>query len=118
MYALVMKTFCAGYLDHLDNNAFAYRMFSVWPPREWNSICILSSAAQGTLQYVLNGDTVFHSDQYNGVLGANADNLVLMNDGQYRPMHGSMIDVNVWSTLLTAEQLRQDYLLLSSKNHI
>ena len=98
-----MKTFCAGYLDYLDNNAFAYRM---WPPREWNSICILSSAAQGTLQYVLNGDTVFHSDQYNGVLGANADNLVLMNDGQYRPMHGSMIDVNVWSTLLTAEQLR------------
>ena len=95
----------------MDKNGFEYGTFPVWQPGEWNSICILASADRATLEYHLNGQTVFQTKKYNGVFMETEANVILMNEGRFwsesgLPMKGSMTDVNIWSGLLSSEKIR------------
>ena len=106
-------------MEYADKNGFVHGTFPVWQPGEWNSICILASADQGTLEYHINGARVFQTAEYNGVFKRTRANLILMNEGGFwteagLPLQGSMTDVNIWSELLSSEKIRKVSFLRSN----
>ena len=70
-------------------------------------MCLTYKASNNQLKINMNEANVFESDSYT-IKYQGDHNIVLMNDGAFwggSPMHGKMTDVNVWSRVLTDEEI-------------
>ena len=84
-----------------------FRDFPSWSPGVWNSVCISASASLGLLSVNINdGEIRFRTEQYDGYHTKHHTNIQLMghSDTVY-PMHGAVTDVNVFSRILSEEEV-------------
>ena len=82
--------------------------YPAWQPGIWNQACITASDSQGYLEININGETHYRTNNYMKTFSGRNHNIVLMNDGGYwegLPMHGSLTDVQVWSRVLSREEM-------------
>ena len=82
--------------------------YQAWQPGVWNHCCITASDSQGLLEININGETHYRTKNYRKTFSKLEHNIVLMNDGGYWegiPMHGSVTDVQVWSRVLSGEEM-------------
>ena len=84
-----------------------FYVFPSWSPGVWNSVCVSASASLGLFSVNINdGEIRFRTEQYDGYHTNHHTNIVLM--GRYDsalPMHGAMTDVNVFSRILSEEEV-------------
>ena len=89
----------------------SHGVLPAWSPGVWNSVCVSASASLGLFSVNINaGEIRFRTEQYEGYHTKHQVNIVLMGGGeQYRdsayPMHGAMTDVNVFSRILSEEEV-------------
>ena len=79
-----------------------------WQPGIWNHACITAIDSSGYLDININGKSVYRTNNYMKSFSRLDHNLVLMNDGGYWddfPMHGSMTDLQVWSRVLSRQEM-------------
>ena len=83
------------------------RIFPPWSPGLWNSVCISASASLGLFSLNINdGEIRFSTDQYDGYHSKHDGSIILMGSPDHaRSMHGAVTDVNVFSRLLSEEEV-------------
>ena len=96
----------SGVVGYIGDGVFNEN-FPVWQPGVWVSACVTVTIPDNHITIYLNGEIVFQTWQYELHLKPDA-NIVLMNDGASwggLPFHGEMTDVNVWSRVLSEEEI-------------
>ena len=89
-------------------NSMSYGYYPSWQPAIWNHACITATDSSGYLDININGKSVYRTNNYMKSFSRLDHNLVLMNDGGFWdgfPMHGSMTDLQVWSRVLSREEV-------------
>ena len=94
-----------GYSNLGKTNSFSY--YSGWQPGEWNTFCVTASISGALLTVIINGEKMAESDKYGGFYQNIDRNILLMNNFNFgpNPFHGAVSDVNVWSRLLSEEEI-------------
>ena len=83
-----------------------YSFFPVWSPGLWNSFCISVSKPRGFEKITINGEQVTGTPRYMGYFQDEDTNIVLMNSRvSDEPHHGAVTDVNVWSRILSDQEI-------------
>ena len=78
--------------------------FPAWQPNVWNTVCI--TATESVLNITLNQVQVFTDQEYEGNhRSVEADKIVLMNLFEENPMHGMVTDLNIWSRVLSSQEI-------------
>ena len=84
-----------------------FRVLPAWSPGLWNSVCVSASASLGLFSVNINdGEIRFRTEQYDGYHTKHHTNIQLMghSDTVY-PMRGAVTDVNVFSRILSEEEV-------------
>ena len=98
----------SGVLGYVGDGVYNWN-FPAWQPGVWTSGCVRSVPQQGHFTVVINGHPVLETTKYKMEF-LPGRNIVLMNDGEQwggLPNHGEMTDVNVWSRILTLDEIRR-----------
>ena len=94
-----------GYSNLGTSTSFSY--YSAWQPAQWNTFCVKASISGALLTVIINGEKMAESDRYSGYYQNIDRNILLMNNFNFgpNPFHGAVSDVNVWSRLLSEEEI-------------
>ena len=77
-----------------------------WSPGIWNSVCISASASLGQFSININdGEIRLRTEQYEGYHTNHHTNILLMGRPEGYPVHGAVTDVNVFSRILSEEEV-------------
>ena len=101
-------------VDQNDNKLWKYggangyhegsQFFPVWQPNVWNTVCI--TAAGRVLNITINQLLVFTDQDYKeNHRSVEAEEIVLMNLFDENPMHGMVTDLNIWSRVLSSQEI-------------
>ena len=82
---------------------FKFEEFDSWLPGQWNSFCILLDQTRGYYGVFLNGKKRLEFDE----LTTDYDSPIPLLNGRCAcaPVHGSLTDLNVWSSVLSEEEV-------------
>ena len=88
-----------------------YTFFPSWKLENWESFCISASTDLKSYKTFINDREVFTMDNYKGTHKKRPGNIFLLNaffkqSGFVYPMEASVTDVNIWSRVLSPEQIR------------
>ena len=94
-----------GFSNLGKSNSFSY--YPVWEPGQWNSFCVTASISGALLRVNINGQTMAESDSYGGYYQNVNRNILLMNNFDFgpTPVHGAVSDLNIWSRILSEEEI-------------
>ena len=80
--------------------------FKAWQPQVWNAVCI--TASNNNLNITINEEQVLNQNNYKGNhRNTNGSNLFLMNESEQNPMHGMITDLQIWSNILTRQEISE-----------
>ena len=84
-----------------------YIILPSWRPGTWNTFCLSASKSQAKIRVNINGETVGERENYSRYYQDVDTNLLLLNNLHWMPVptHGAVTDVNIWSGVLSEEEI-------------
>ena len=105
---LIKENWKYGKVYGIFHKRTEFEFYPSWRVNDWQRFCIRIDRMKNEIEIFNGRKSIFKTIQQNLNLKTFDENIELMNDKSFEdfaPMHGAIADLNVWSRILSAEEI-------------